>query len=209
MTLLSLFAIILFLVGLYFYLKTTDDNYVEALTNSTESTQQRCPNLLIKKGPKFYLYNSKLAKVPGVNPIEFNNLEEYVDFLSWQKSQNIKCPVLYLQETFNAQGNPCYTVRPGVTDLMGGLPPCASKGPNSTLLVDAGRNDPPYNKNSYPAYDQNNQYIGSTTPLDTMNHDKQFINSNAMSSSWKGVKYTKDLVKSGYYKENEVNIQTA
>ena len=33
-------------------------------------------------------------------------------------------------------------------------------------LYDAGRDDPPYNKNSYPAFDKMNQYIGLDVPLD-------------------------------------------
>ena len=40
------------------------------------SMKPRCPNVLIQKGSKIYLYNTKIAEVPGVNPIMFNNLEE-------------------------------------------------------------------------------------------------------------------------------------
>jgi|TARA_B110000114_G_scaffold76110_1_gene80601 hypothetical protein len=199
--------LILFLAGLYFYAKQADPSHLEAMTNQTNVSKQRCPNLLIQKGAKFYLYNSKLAKVPGVNPIEFDNLEEYVEFLSWQKSQAIKCPVLYLQETFNAQGNPCYKVRPGVTEQQGGLPPCPGKRPNPNYLLDASRNDPPYNINAYPGFDPANQYIGSTTPLDVMNDNKTAAMGNSMSSSWKGVNFTKARVKSGYYKANEVGMK--
>jgi hypothetical protein len=83
----------------------------------------RCPNMLIQKGAAFYLYNTKLAEVPGVNPVRFNNLEEYVEFLDWQRSQGIRCPVLYLQEVYDSQGNMTYKARPGVTDPQGGLPP--------------------------------------------------------------------------------------
>tara|TARA_B110000261_G_C13060911_1_gene348127 strand:- start:762 stop:1388 length:627 start_codon:yes stop_codon:yes gene_type:complete len=199
--------VVLFLVGLYFYAKTTDGSYIEGLTNSTNA---RCPNLLIQKGAKIYLYNSKLAKVPGVNPIEFNNLEEYVEFLSWQKSRGIKCPVLYLQQTFNAQGESCYKVRPGVTEPQGGLPPCLGKRQKTTLLTDASRNNnSSYNTNSYPGYDSENQYIGSTTPLDEMNDNNAETMADAMSSNWKGVKFTQDRVDAGYYKNNEVTSKAS
>jgi hypothetical protein len=212
MPLSTLLIIILFLVGLYFYIKTSDGSYVEGLTNESSNNDstslgQRCPNLLIKKGSSYYLYNSKLTEVPGVNPIQFENLEEYVEFLDWQKSQGIRCPVLYLQQSFNAQGEPCYTARPGVTEPQGGLPPCKGKNPNPTLLIDAARNDPPYNINSYPGYDQNNQYVGSTTPLDAMNINKTDAMANAMTSSWKGVNYTKKKVKSGIYKDDVVGMK--
>ena len=52
----------------------------EGYSNNTPS----CPDILIQKGSKIYLYNSKKAKIPGVNPIEFDNLEDYVQYLDWQ-----------------------------------------------------------------------------------------------------------------------------
>jgi len=203
-----MFATIVFLAGLYFYAKGADPKYLEGLTNNSTDYTSRCPNLLIQKGPKFYLYNSKLAKVPGVNPIEFDNLEEYTEFLQWQRAQGIKCPVLYLQHSYNAQGEPCYTARPGVTELQGGLPPCKPKYPNPTLLYDATRNDPPYNNNSYPAYDTTSQYIGTTTPLDEMNYEQESkgISPNPMDENWGGADYTQSLVDKGYYVDNEVYI---
>ena len=209
MTLLTYLFIIVFLVGLYFYAKCSDPNYTEALTNPSSNLSQRCPNLLIQKGSKFYLYNSKLAKVPGVNPIEFDNLEDYTEFLQWQQAQGIRCPVLYLQHSFNAQGEACYTARPGVSDLQGGLPPCTPKYPNPILLYDATRNDAPYNKNSYPAFDQSSQYVGTTTPLDVMNHqaEKKGISPNPMDDNWGGAAYTQSLVDRGFYADNEVKIK--
>jgi hypothetical protein len=72
MTLLTFLFILVFLIGLYFYAKCSDPNYLEGLKNNEESDKTvRCPNLLIQKGSRFYLYNSKVAKVPCVNPIEF------------------------------------------------------------------------------------------------------------------------------------------
>ena len=225
-----LLAIIVFMIGIYFYARCADPKYVEGFSN--EKSQPRCPNLLIQKGSKFYLYNSKLAQVPGVNPVEFDNLEDYTEFLDWQRSQGIRCPVLYLQETYDAQGNRVYKVRPSVSEPQAGLPPSilapigiASQQqpqlmetglepvgeqayPNPTLLVDATRNDPPYNKNSYPAYDQTSYYIGTTTPLDAMNivENKKVVSPNPMDDNWGGVNYTQELVDEGYYKENEVSI---
>jgi len=79
--------------------------------------------MLIQKGAAFYLYNTKLAEVPGVNPVRFNNLEEYVEFLDWQRSQGIRCPVLYLQEVYDSQGKMTYKARPSATEPQGGLPP--------------------------------------------------------------------------------------
>ena len=117
-----IFIAFTFLAGLYFYIYYSGNSkLLEGLT--TMNGELRCPNLLIQKGAKYYLYNSNLAQVPGVNPIEFNDLEEYTEFLEWQRGAGIRCPVLYVQNTYDAQGNRVYKVRPSVTELEGGLPP--------------------------------------------------------------------------------------
>jgi hypothetical protein len=230
MTTIIFLLILVFLIGLYFYAKNSNPKQFEGLTNNY-STTSRCPNLLIQKGSRFYLYNSKLVQVPGVNPVEFDNLEDYTEFLDWQRSQNIRCPVLYLQETYDAQGNRVYKSRPSVSEPQAGLPPSAASPigvasqvpplmetglepvgdqayPNPTLLVDATRNDPPYNYNSYPAHDQTSYYIGTTTPLDAMNiiQEKAPISPDPMDANWGGADYTQQLVDEGYYKENNVSI---
>ena len=204
-----LFIIFVFLGGLYFYIRyTSNPKMLEGLT--TMDGEMRCPNLLIQKGTKYYLYNSKIAQVPGVNPIEFNNLEEYTEFLEWQRGAGIRCPVLYLQETYDAQGNRVYKVRPRVTELEGGLPPTTTVPLplKFTQLVDATRGDPPYNQNGYPAFDQSSYYVGALTPLDAIkNSDHNMLYSdNAMDPNWGGTEYTQALIDSGYYKDNEVKI---
>ena len=40
----------------------------------------QCPNTLIQKDKHIFLYNSKLATIPGVNPVKFNNLDETTSF---------------------------------------------------------------------------------------------------------------------------------
>lgn len=88
--------------------------------------KKRCPNLLIQKGTTLYLHNTNLAAIPGVNPIRFDNLEEYIEFIEWLRSQGIKCPILFLQHSINAQGESVYNIRPSPTDLHGGLCPSTS-----------------------------------------------------------------------------------
>lgn len=203
----TILILIAFLVGLYVYGKYGNYKLMEGLT--TNNGEVRCPDILVQKGVKYYLYNSKIAKVPGVNPIEFQNLEEYVEFMDWQRSQGIRCPVLYLQHSYDAQGNPVYKIRPSATDLQGGLPPSLPyANPNPTLLMDAARNDQPYNQNTAPGYDQSSQYVGATTPLDIMNQQEEnlLFSPNPMDDNWAGQDYTQALVDAGYYKGNEVNI---
>ena len=207
---LTILLAIIFIIGLCFYLKCSDANYVEGLKNNIEN---RCPNILIQHDKQFFLYNSKLAKIPGVNPIEFDNLEDYVEFLDWQRSQGIRCPVLYLQKTYDAQGTAVYKTRPSVTNLQGGLPPSISSipsKPNPTLLVDATQNDPPYNKNSYPSFDPTSHYVGTTTPLDNINQQQEnmLYSPDPMDDNWGGADYTQSLVDKGVYAGNEVKLYT-
>ena len=190
-----LFMLTLFLGGMYFYIRyAKNPNMLEGLT--TINGELRCPNLLIQKGPKFYLYNSNIASVPGVNPIEFNNLEEYTEFLEWQRGAGIRCPVLYVQNTYDAQGERVYKVRPSVTELEGGLPPTT---PVPLPLK--------FNESIDPTFDQSNYYVGSISPLDQIKNSNynMLYSDNPMDPNWGGQKYTQALVDSGYYKGNEVN----
>jgi len=201
------------LLGGLFYIyantkKGANTPTIEGLT--TMNGELRCPNLLIQKGAKFYLYNTNLAEVPGVNPITFNNLEDYTEFLEWQRGAGIRCPVLYVQSTYNAQGERVYKARPSVSDLQGGLPP-STPVPlplRFTQLVDASRQDGEYNQNGYPAYDQSSYYQGSITPLDQIKNSEEnmLYSDNPMDPNWGGQEYTKALVDSGYYAGNEVSI---
>ena len=219
--------LIIFLLGLYFV--TTYTTY-EAFENKHKS--YRCPNILFQKGTDYFLYNSKIARVPGVNPLQFKNLEEYVEFTEWQRRQGIKCPILYMQEAYDTQGKTVYKARPSPTDMHGGLPDLVLDNKNGNImmkdvmsndimsndimpmandeskLLDAGHDDLPYNNNSYPGFDGNNQYIGLDTPLDKMyNEAKGAISPNPMDTNWGGAKYTQALVDRGYYKDNEVAIR--
>ena len=191
-----LFMLTLFLSGMYFYICYTKNPYMlEGLT--TINGELRCPNLLIQKGPKFYLYNSNIASVPGVNPIEFNNLEEYTEFLEWQRGAGIRCPVLYVQNTYDAQGERVYKVRPSVTELEGGLPPTT---PVPLPLK--------FNESIDPTFDQSNYYVGSISPLDQIKNSNynMLYSDNPMDPNWGGEKYTQALVDAGYYKGNDVSI---
>jgi hypothetical protein len=205
------FILVVFLLGLYYCSKVKSKTIYEGYENKNSN----CPDILIQKGTKIYLYDSKKAKIPGVNPIIFNNLEEYTEYLDWQKNYNINCPILFLQHSYDAQGNGNYQVRPSPYDLQGGLPstvPAGEQAVKMTKLTDAGRNDPPYNKNSYPAYDPMNLNQGEYTPLDKMYHIQEQTkkySDNPMDSNWGGEEYTDQVVASGKYSGNEVYLATA
>uniref|UniRef100_A0A6C0F9N3 Uncharacterized protein n=1 Tax=viral metagenome TaxID=1070528 RepID=A0A6C0F9N3_9ZZZZ len=246
-----LFVILIAIIlGIYFCITQGKDpepepnSETEGFESTKLSTDEKCPNLLIQKDGKIYLTNTKEKEVPGVNPIVFDNLEEYVEFMKWHRSQGLKCPVLFLQKTHDTQGKITYKVRPDIIDPQGGLPPKADNptpapgspqnagkqvnmdldgvndvpffktgggeitghvalntGPQEIKLVDAGRNDLPYNENSMPSFDDSNYYQGTITPMDKQLADQRKLEKSpsAMDSNWGGIKYTNSLISSGAY----------
>ena len=102
---LSLLLIIL-IIGTLLYLiyrRFTRKHMTQKVKEGFEN--QECPDILVQKGKHIFLHRSKAPEVPGINPIKFNNLEDYVEYFEWQRSQGKKCPILYLQNSFDAQGN--------------------------------------------------------------------------------------------------------
>jgi len=135
-----LFIILLSILGLYVYMMS---NRIEGMTEP-----EWCPDLLVQEGERVLLYNTKYAEIPGVNPIVFQNLEEYTKFVDWKTSQGVACPVLALQKTYNAQNKEVYQIK------------------DMTPLMDASRDNPPYNSNFLPGLDTMNQTIGQYTEID-------------------------------------------
>ena len=210
-----IFLLVIFLGGMYFYAKYTNPKILETLENNSKP---RCPNLLIQFGCKYYLYNSNIQKVPGVNPIEFNNLEDYTDFLKWQHNVGIKCPVLYVQNTYDAQGNRVYKVRPCVSEPQGGLPPTVADNQlghtgfidtsiiNSTFtsvthdeIKGSAKNESKLNDTDFEKL--NVEYPKSMTPV-----EKHYgtLDDDPMNHNWGGESYTDASVKAGKYKGSEV-----
>jgi len=146
-----------------------------------------CPNLLIQKGKELHLVNTTKAEVPGVNPITFQNLEDYVEYMEWMKANNIDCPVLFLQQTYNTQGERGYRILPDPLDPQAGLPSnmdgMVTVAP-LTKLSNADRDDPPYNSNNFPGFDPQNQYSGLFTPLDQIECTKESGVDNPMCNNW-------------------------
>ncbi len=198
----------MFIIGLLFTMTYTSKNVREAFDGSERPNpnRDRCPNLLIQKGSKLYLHNSRLANVPGVNPLKFNNLEDYVEFTDWQRGQGIRCPVLYLQHTFDAQGKSVYKIRPSPLDLKGGLPPVAPSGvapsnANANFIDDADK--PPMNAGSYPAFDPMEPNAGSANG---QTRKLKGLSANPMDPNWGGDAYTQAQIDAGKYAGDEVSI---
>ena len=188
------FVGIVFILGMYF---VAMQSYLA--DKSKESFQGRrfpqCPDLLIQENGKFYLYNRKLAEVPGVNPVVFDTLNGYVQFLQWQRSQGIECKVMYLRKGINAQGEPEYTGwrREDWHDnpIIG-----ASDSKKERLQSDLEQYRKLTNpigamEGEIPSYDPGDQLIGLRNPI-----DKKFsargggVSANPMDRNWGGHDYT-------------------
>ena len=175
---------------------------------SFESTNsQRCPNILIQHGNEIFLYNSKVEKVPGVNPIRFKSLEDYSEFMEWLQGRGIRCPILFLQFSYDAQGNAVYKMRPSPVDVQGGLSPNVPYSPAPAALVqmmDASRDNPPFNNEMYSGFDPLNFNMGDYTTQDAEFRAKELTmtySDNPMDANWGGKQYSESVVDSGAYIE--------
>ena len=199
-----LIIVIIFILGLLFCCTYKHSDLREGFQTKTD-----CPNLLVQKGKELHLIYSNKARIPGVNPIKFKNLEDYVEFLNWQRAKGIRCPVLYFQETYDAQNNKGYRMLPNLVEKQGGLPSNVPRIAQETKLYVANHNDAPYNINSYPGFDTEDQYVGAYTPLDKNFHSDEKISANAMDTNWGGKKYSNIEINKGVYSPDtrKSNIQ--
>ena len=205
----KLFIIVCFtLLGLYYYINSY--KYYESMENQSYTSKHRCPNMLIEKDGAYFLYNSNLAVVPGVNPIQFDSLEDYSEFIDWQNSQNIGCPILYLQYTTDAQNNELIQVKPSIFENEGGLPIkvkdlLKSDTVAENQILDATKdNNDVFNSNMFHGFDAQNQNIGLDTPLDKIFHQPGNKSVNPMDPHWGGKNYTLDAVNRGDFEERYV-----
>ena len=226
-TVFLIFLLLTFVSGIYFC-ATHEIPYTEGFDPATDlsgPTTIDCPDMLIKSGNSLLLFNSKLPRIPGVNPFPFYNLDEYINYLDNQKKKGIHCPVLFLQEENNTQGKNVFRVRPDVFQTQGGLPIQQqqqqqmqqqmqqpqqiqqTQSKSTVQIADASREHDQWNTGQYAGFDPTGQYIGQYTTLDAT-HDSTFkgqsLSDNPMDSNWGGVIYTKSAVDSGKYAENEV-----
>ena len=96
-------------------------------------------------------------------------------------------------------------MRPSPTDLQGGLSPNIPYSPAPAALVqmmDASRDNPPFNNQMYDGYDPLNFNIGDYTAQDAAFREKELTmkySDNPMDSNWGGIRYSESVVDSGAY----------
>lgn len=96
--------LLFFILGIYMTMSYSSYDLLHSYSNT-------CPNILLQVGSYIWLYNSNNPIIDNINPIKFNNIEEYYDFVKWQNDVNITCPVLFVQQIYNTQGEAEYHLR--------------------------------------------------------------------------------------------------
>ena len=205
--------IVLFLVGIsicYFLSASNRETHItgDMIDDTKEGLENLenakvCGSALIKRGGKLLLFID--PNNSDEIPIEFENLDDYITYLDEQKSKGIDCPVLYLQQENDIQGNDVYRIRPSPFNQSGGMNPI-----NVVPIKDASRANYPYNSNQYPGIDPYGLQIGMYNELDEI-HDSTSLNKvsdNPMDANWGGADFTRSKVESGKYDDNIVEKPT-
>jgi hypothetical protein len=219
------FLMAVFILGIYYcsYAGAVQTHLAEgfdattALTDAS-ATAANCPNLLVKTGETLTLYNTVDSKFP---PVIFNNIDEYIVYLEKQRESGMRCPVLFLQEENNAQGDTVYRIRSTLDTTENGLPP-TTYIPGSVLsqqppapaglphhikkIDNAAMDNPPYNQNMYQGFDPYGQNIGDFTKMDDIHNigERDALSDNPADSNWGGPEYSRAVVSTGKYDENLV-----
>ena len=213
--------LITFGLGLLFFVEnTTSPVPVEGFETQSQSptgmntqVNNNCPNLLVRKNGVLLMYNTNKPVIDGSNPMPFYNLDEYINYVNVKRNSGEICPILFLQQEVNTQGDEVYRARPSPFDMQGGLPtnvPLVYKEDTNKMLVpylDATKQNPPYNTDHYTGFDPYGQHIGQITELDMLHNStqKDVQSKNPMDTNWGGVLYTQQAVERGDYKDREVN----
>lgn len=167
--------IFLFVISLFMFFAIDKTMNLAKVVPYESFVSGSCPTTMIKQGGKIMLYNPKLAKIPGVNPLTMDSLKDYKEYIKWQRASGLKCPILHLEKEYDAQGIEKYEVKRSFAgdnqDLNVGTMnhnlPIIQKEPNLELLLDAqSQNNLRYNQNMFNSYDQYNQNIGKITEVD-------------------------------------------
>lgn len=153
--LLYILILVMFIWGLLFVIR-------QPIEPKESFVGDNCQNTLIKDGNNILLYDSSKATVPGVNPIKFKNLEDYKEYINWQRAHQIRCPILHLEKVYTTQGSEMYEIRQNFIDNNN------ENGSNIEYVDstnqkcnDATLSRPPFNSNQFPGFDKQNQTQGN------------------------------------------------
>jgi hypothetical protein len=202
-----IFLILVFLAGMYNYSNNDNSKQIKKqktrrvrFSEGLQDKKARCPNMLVKKGNMLFLFNT--TDPQDEPPLQFNNLEEYIAYLENQRAQGLICPILFLQQENDVQGNDVYRIRPSIFDQQGGMYPLTV-----APIIDSNRSSQKYNLNNYPGFDPYGLQTGVFNKLDEIHFSTEnaAFSDNPMDSNWGGVEFTQNSVESGKYDDNMVS----
>lgn len=153
----------------------------EGFVNAIDASgiNANCPNLLINRGDVIVLYNTHAQSKPnagteaGTHVVAiFRDLDEYAEYVQKQQTAGNYCPVLYLRQETDAQGEDVYRMySPTVTPVhmpIGG----PSGGPSGPAPMMPGpiQPIPGWNvRHEAPFYIEGGLPVLPTEPVDTRN----------------------------------------
>jgi hypothetical protein len=116
--------VIIVIVGVaasYAYSKEGMTGGVLGDIDSALNVNSDCPNVIMEVNGQIHLYNTRKAKVPGVNPIQLDSLNDYPQLMSYLNAKGMSCPALFLRQNRNAMGD--IEMQQLVLDPQGNLVP--------------------------------------------------------------------------------------
>jgi hypothetical protein len=173
-----------------------DEGFENQLKDEKDEYNTECPNLLIKDGERIELLNTRQPRVPGVNPIYFENLEEYTEYYKYQKSKNQDCPVLFYQSTYDTQNKKGWRLLVNPHEPNAGMqsgPTLENTMEVKQLLSDANKHGK-FNKKQFMSFDPDDQMIGLEEEIDTIDNPE-----DPMSKNWEGHEATHNALLSGKF----------
>ena len=196
---LRIVLLIVFILGLTFYLKSSTTNSNPIIKESLKSMSLQCPNLLREEGDVIMLYD---LTQPGsnINPAVFYNLAEYSQFVEEQQEQGINCPILKLQtDTVGSSISNNYSIMEN--DYKNEI---LNKGYRFNYNDDVNNNDVDVDVDieveHFDKYaNKNAEYSQNENTMDTNE-----ISDNPMDTNWGGVQYSAQSLASGKYDGNMV-----
>ena len=153
----NLLIFFLLFVLLYFYLM--------------EGTNEFCHDLIEERNNKIYVYNSKSELIPEINPLVFENLDDYKKHMDWKAKNGDDCPVLYIKRKYTTQNKLGYQLaKDPSSDELYTLPPVdETKHKKNNGNIHYNRNlhnsELVFNK-GMPGFDPTDQDIGKKNSID-------------------------------------------
>lgn len=212
--------IILLIISIYLY--TT--RFFEGLVGNVG-----CPDMLLQKGNQYLLYNTYIPE-SSTNPVVFDNLAQYAEYINVETEKGNKCPILFVQQVLGAQGDSTYKIKnnpinPQDIDYKSKEPSIA---PNDNKIQNEYKT--PYSRQLYMD-NLASSLVQNLSMNEVMNVDKLELTKNIllktqppctktmddiipfelngltadpMKTNWGGAEFSTELINNGYYSGNEI-----